>query len=625
MLSPSYSRLIFWGLLVLIPLASFLGWSSREVWGGMLLMGFVFIIGLLDALDNHLPQPQVRVPWTLVFFLALLTTATITSTYRYASLVALLPYFAGVMLWALAQRYVIDERRLHVFSWVMVGSAALIAIHALSQVPALANLEVGVGSTFGWKNALAGFLALVGPVTVAQLGATAKRWSKMTTAAALTAIFGALFFTTSQAGWLALVVGITVVVGGVWFTQRRFPLRLLGWVAVAMVASSALVTFMLHLNNLQNPASGLASTSLERLAWAVPASTDSRLRYWATSAPIIAAFPLFGVGLGNFTTWYTHSFSEPWLFTISPHNYLIYLATSGGALTAAVFLWFLATRAKHAWRWLQATRTLPRERAELLHIGWIAGATGLFIHGLLDLSLEVPAINLLWWLALGLGIPAATVTAHGNAPRLRHGLRLTATAALIGLVFLIILADNRYQRALALSSRLGQVNQRLTLLEQSQRLMPLSANTAEALAAAHWDAVLERVGNRADNMRQALAAAQQAAALDPASAHRQWFLGRTYFLTMTRPQPAWPQVLYHLEQAIRYDFHDPTYYRSLAEAYLRLGWGQKATATIDTALALYPVDQLGKIFAGSAIYLELGLKEKLEDLQRLRNRITPEE
>lgn len=621
MLSQSYSRLIFLGLVALVPLATLLGWSSRDVWGGMLLAGVIFILGLLDTLENQ-QRPQARLPLTLVLFLILLTTATITSTYRYASLVALLPYFAGIMLWALAQRYTIDARRLHTISWVMIGSGALVAIHALIQVPALANLEVGVNSTFGWKNALAGFLALVGPLTVAQLGMGVKRWPKIMAALSLTLILSAMFFTTSQAGWLALAIGIAMVLAGAWFTQRRLPLPLLGWVALALAISGATITLMLHLNTAANPSSGLAATSLERLAWAVPSSADARLRYWETSGNIVARFPLLGAGLGNFATWYTHYFQEPWLYTISPHNYLIYLAASGGLATVAVFLWFLATRVRQAWRWLQIKKTIPLQRDKLLRLGWMAGAASLFIHGLLDLSLEVPAINLLWWLALGIGIPAAAVISQAPAAkRQNHWLQLGATAALIGLVFLMVVADNHYQRAVALAQQLGQVNERRTLLQQSQRLMPLSANTAEALAAAHWDAVLEHVGNRAENMRQDLAAAQRAAELDPASAHRQWFLGRAYFLTMTRQRPAWPQVIYHLEQAIKHDFHEPTYYRTLAEAYLRLGWTQKARETIDAALALYPFDQLGKIFAGGVIYEQLGLKEKLEELQRLRQLI----
>lgn len=623
MLTLYVSRWIWIGILGTIPLATLLGWSSREVWGGLLLVGVIFIVGLLDTLANR-QLPRVRLPLTLVLFLVLLTTATITSTYRYASLVALLPYYAGAMLWALAQRHVTGIRRLGIATWVMIGCGAIFAGHALTQVPGLNNLEIGVSSTFGWKNALAGFLALVGPITVAQIALRSKRWPKAAAALALTIILSALFFTTSQAGWLALAVGITTVLVGVWLIQGRLPLQLLGWVALALAVSGAVIALILHLNAVANPASGLAATSLERLAWGVPSSADARLRYWETSANIMAAFPILGVGLGNFTTWYTHYFRQPWLYTISPHNYLIYLAVSGGLTTAAVLVWFLTTRMWYAWRWLMRLRSSPREPAELLRLGWLAGAAGLLIHGLFDLSLEIPAINLLWFLALGIGIPAAVSARAVTLSQGKNFLRLGVTLGLVMVTLLFLVADNRYQRALALTSTLGRVQERLALLRQSRQLMPLSANTAEAMAAARWDAVLEHVGNRQENMRQALAAALGAAELDPASAHRQWFLGRVYFLTMTRQQPAWPQVISHLEQAVRYDFHEPTYYRSLAEAYLRLGWTQKARGTLDTALALYPLNQLGKIFAGAAVYQQFGLKEKLEDLQRLRQLLPAE-
>lgn len=619
MLSQSYSRLIFFGLIGFVPLATLLGWSSRTVWGGLLLAGVVFTFWFLDAVAGW-NNIRSRLPRALILFAAAATVSTLTSTYHYPSLLGLLQIVAGLAIFDLARIHARTPNRQRMLMLCLVVSGTVVAAHALSQAPALHNLDLGVTSVFGWKNALAGFLAFIGPLTLAGLATPYRRWVKIVYSLALALILAAIFFTVSQAGWLALGIGIAAMIVGLTWTGRRLPRSAVGYLGISILLAAILVTVQMPATNPGAPAAPDTLATAARLAKEVPQSANARLQYWQTSLDVAAQFPIFGVGLGNFVTWYQHEFREPWLYTVSPHNYFIYLLVSVGGIAALALAWFLLHTGIRTWSWF---RTEISKRATtdsaLLGLAWAVAAASLLLHSSLDVSLEVPSIALLWWLVLGvLSTYVENTTIARTHSLTAHTLRLSGTVVCLAATMWLLVADNRYQRAEIARGEPGQLKNAIGLLEQSRRLMPWSANTHEALAFAYWDAVLTRAGDRSTNLALALQSAQHAEQLDPFSAHRQWILGTIYLYVHTPAAPYQPQALYHLQQAIVYDFHDPTYYIALTRAYQRFGLHAKARQTVDAGLALYPPGEIGKIVAGAEIYEQFGLREKLQELQWLR-------
>ena len=625
MLLQYYSRFIYFGLAALIPFTIVLGWSSREIWASLFLVCVIGILLLLDALGGW-GTARSRIPVSLWLFIGLLITSTLVSTDYYDSLIGLFSMLAGVVVFQLIRHHARPLPRQRGLCTILLISGIATAIHALAQATQLESLEIGVISTFGWKNTFAGFLVFIIPFVLTPYLTTPSRWKFYVLAIGLGAIGGALFFTNSQASWLAAMGGACVTLlclrGVARPTWRRLGLRLLP----PLILCALIVSAQLLWNSRPKTTGHIpAAVTIQTITGLPNSSIQSRFGYWTTSFEIARRFPYLGVGLGKFNTWYTHYFTQPWLYTASPHNYLIYLVTTVGIPATFALIYFLLQTIVLAYRWMRREQATAPDGVAWPMIAATAGAIGLFIHSVLDINLEIPALNLLWWTALGLIYANLDEHLATRPWSLTSGLRKSfAALGLTILASLSLFADNYYRRALSLVGEFQNSQQRIVLLQQSQRLMPLSANTYEALALAYWDSVIEHAGDRQTNMDAALRNAQTAVALDPASAHRHWMLGRIYFYTQTGNRSHGPQAISHLEQAIAYDFHDPTYYRTLAEAYLRLGQNDRALAVIDRGISIYPPTELQKIISGAAIYEQFGLREKLEALQQLRQAIKPQ-
>lgn len=605
------SRLIPLGLFAFIPLAAWLGWSSREVWGNLLLVGTVGTLLLAGLLCDDQPRP--RLPYAIYIFAGLVLVATAFSTYHYASIHGALTAMAGIGLFSLANATAGSRRTQRALASAMAFSGAAVAMHAISQVPWLDNLELGVASTWGWKNALAGFLVVSGTMTVALLAQSRGALGRTLGSLGLASIGSALYFTNAQAAWAALAAAVVLLVVCLFATATTGVKKISQGVATAALVGTLLTFGLLTLRATLQPA---GNSNIARITGISPESSRTRVNYWKTSLQMVEDFPLFGVGLNNFTTWYTHYFREPWLYTISPHNYLLYLLVTTGVITTVVWVWLLAALALPIFRWLRQERRQPGDSAALT-AGWIAAGGGLLAHSLLDLSLEVPALHLLWWLTLGLGY-AGVCTVTAKPSRLERAVKAALAVGLSIVAVWLLVGDNSYQHGYNTLAKFNGAAAAIAQLERSAALVPWSADTQEALAQAHWEAVLQRAGARAEHLVSARRAAQRAVALDPASAHRHWILGQIYAKTQTTEQRYWPEAIAHLELAVTYDFHDPTYYYTLADVQQRAGLRQAAIITIDRGLALYPETEIRRITFGHVVYERLGLKQKLDELRALR-------
>jgi len=183
-------------------------------------------------------------------------------------------------------------------------------------------------ATFGLTNSLAGFLApwLIAVLAIgyANLRKNAS-WQTLTALGIAAAILAAcLILTKSRTAYLAAIAGL-VLLGLFGRSTARWQLN---WKIPAALAGVALILGL--------SAVYFGGLDAEVLSEA-PKSILYRLEYWRATARVIAQYPLFGCGPGNFQEAYA-AFKLPQASEMpaDPHNFLLELWATAG--TPAIVL-----------------------------------------------------------------------------------------------------------------------------------------------------------------------------------------------------------------------------------------------------------------------------------------------
>jgi putative inorganic carbon (HCO3(-)) transporter len=123
---------------------------------------------------------------------------------------------------------------------------------------------------------------------------------------------------------------------------------------------------------------------------------------WRGALTVIAAYPLLGVGLGNFQFVYPRVMRPAaWFEPLQYHSHNVFLdfAAFLGLGGLAMFVVLMAVFHHTGQRLL---RVLPANQNRALVIGLLAGAIGSLAYGLVDNGYFLPDLACLWALFLGL-------------------------------------------------------------------------------------------------------------------------------------------------------------------------------------------------------------------------------
>jgi putative inorganic carbon (HCO3(-)) transporter len=118
-------------------------------------------------------------------------------------------------------------------------------------------------------------------------------------------------------------------------------------------------------------------------------STIMRWNYWKDTLAIIKAFPLTGVGLGNFNLTQSRF----------AHNSYLQIFAEMGILGIISFLWLVISVLNRGLKTLNG----PCDKTQVSAL--IAAATIFLIHNLVDFTFFLPEVALIWWVVLGLIVP----------------------------------------------------------------------------------------------------------------------------------------------------------------------------------------------------------------------------
>lgn len=231
-----------------------------------------------------------------------------------------------------------------------------------------------------------------------------------------------LILTKSRSAYLAAMVGAATVVGVV--RGRR-----VGRSEIVAVASAGTIALLAAV------AIAIGALDVEVLSEA-PKSILYRLEYWRATASMIADYPIFGCGPGNFQDTYT-AFKLPQASetVADPHNFMLEIwATAGTPAMLALLAvgWFSIRRAGSAVAGAApAACNSAAGRIEVwaVYVGAAVGVAIAFPIGFLVDS--VPDVNLLWGL-----LPAAACIAILD-PWTRRG-RLPALVPMVAVGALLV-------------------------------------------------------------------------------------------------------------------------------------------------------------------------------------------
>lgn len=230
-------------------------------------------------------------------------------------------------------------------------------------------------------------------------------WTRVVYGVGAAVVGTALLFSLSRGAWIASGVSLVILFVGLLRSvprDKRAPVlrTRTGRSAIAGVVVIALLALIL----VPSGGSELGSDIDRRLQQSVSstASWDARVSGWRDSLPMIAEFPMFGVGLatwGELFPKYDQAFYFGTQFRRAHNDYLQVVAEAGifgaGLLLAAVIAAGIRLR-----------RATPershRSLAVSLAIG--AGLVALLLHELVDFDLQMPGIAVTAMVLLGIGL-----------------------------------------------------------------------------------------------------------------------------------------------------------------------------------------------------------------------------
>jgi len=307
---------------------------------------------------------------------------------------------------------------------------------AAMPLVAIAAAEAGLGllqsargaevqGTYVNKNHFAGLLEMAVPLAAAYAAALFARRARAKAAAMLSVallIFAGLVCSLSKMGFAAGLAGLFVM-GALAIAGKLQGGR--KWLAVAGLGALVLFGFVfLPSDAFVANYGGLTSKG--------PAALEGRGPIWRETLHLIAAYPAFGCGLGNYETAFLRYQTSvvDRVFTYAHNDYLQVASELGAAgflIAAALLLPVFA-------RPFRAATQGPDRTTRFLGLGCAGAIAAIVLHSLTDFNMYVPAnaLALAWICGIGASLPLGFEKPAAGYPRAWLG------RFAIGMAFLLI-------------------------------------------------------------------------------------------------------------------------------------------------------------------------------------------
>ena len=355
----------------------------------------LFVIKLLLTKEAF-PRTPIDIP-ILVFFIAA-ALSYIYSADKSLTLRSLVILSGNIAIFYTLTGCLNSVYRARLFMMILV-SAALVAsiiglihyffifdfvkqIGADEKLPHLARHMIDVkriGSVFAWPNVLAGFLALIIPVSFVQIFSQERQAEKVIMALVTATLVWAMFLTFSILCWLSLLTA--GIICGYLFMDAGKAKRL----ALPVFGLSALLFLLVILN---------------RLDIFTLASAASRIKYLKSIFAMIKAHPVLGNGFDTFS-WLLHIG-----YAKSPEGYARYAHNSYLQIWAetgiAGFLSFLLIVGSVLNYGIRRLKKITDYRNSVLLKGLLWAIMVFAIDNLSGFTILYPQTSVFWWVCAAL-------------------------------------------------------------------------------------------------------------------------------------------------------------------------------------------------------------------------------
>lgn len=371
------------------------------IWKELLfLLGFILVLARLAANRREkLNFTPLDLP-LLIFFGTGVLLYLFRSPYPEVALDGFRVTFEYILWYFVAANIILSFRKTRLFALSLVTAALPVALYGIYQyvvgVPMPASwvdqAEIGVRtrvfSIIGSPNILGSYLVLVLPVATSLFQTAVSRRQRYLLGAAILALLACLILTFSRGAWLAFLAA--AIIYGLLQDKRVLVLILAGAILLPVVSPSVA-------GRLQY---ALSSSYLESSAQA------GRVARWDLALDRAVKHPVVGVGLGHFGGATAARYRMPGTFYAD--NYYLKLAAETGFVGLGVFLWVLLHTLRLLGGAIKGTASDPSKRA--LACGIAAGLIGVLLQNGVENIFEVPMMQTLFWVTLGVAaqLPGGT-------------------------------------------------------------------------------------------------------------------------------------------------------------------------------------------------------------------------
>jgi O-antigen ligase len=290
---------------------------------------------------------------------------------------------------------------------VWASAIPIVIIGGLEAGWGLVSGEEPISGTYFNKNHFAGLLEMSLPLALMYAVAIARRpperrghfaASAITAACALAAailMFAAIGLSLSKAGFSSMIGALLLLSLAAVAARVRKGKR---WAIVILSVVVAVVGFLF-----------LSPEALVRQFGTIGADEtgEGRVPLAMDTLRLIAAFPMFGSGLGTYYPALLRYQTSALDFVVTnAHNDYLQLLSELGLAGSLILVSFLGAALSHAWRMSAAS---PVREARFLGLACLGSLAGLLLHSVADFNLYVPANAMVasWVAGIASGLPGA--------------------------------------------------------------------------------------------------------------------------------------------------------------------------------------------------------------------------